>query len=149
MFGRKKAPTTAEKAELEAKMALRIRERFTEFDETIMMPFQAELLATFSEGLDERVGQRGIDPDMIRKYYVEVCAAPWRKALPRFQDEFDEFRDMAEWLEIIDTLELRQYDDWFEEKFDATNGRLLMMAASRVGGMVMSHGLTDEEWQEV
>ena len=148
MFGRKKAPTEEEKAAMQAAMAERIRERFDEFDETVMMPFQEGLLLTFSEGLDQRVEEHGIVPEIIRKYYVEVCEAPWRDALPGFEDDFYEFRDMAEWVGIIETLELREYDAWFDQKFDSTSGRLLLMAASRVGGMVMSHGLTDEEWQE-
>ena len=148
MFGRKKAPTEDEKAAMQAAMAERIRERFEEFDETVMMPFQEGLLLTFSEGLDQRVEEHGIVPEIIRKYYVEVCEAPWRDALPGFEDDFYEFRDMAEWVGIIETLELREYDAWFDQKFDSTSGRLLLMAASRVGGMVMSHGLTDEEWQE-
>lgn len=146
MFGRKKAPTEDEKAAMQAAMAERIRERFEEFDETVMMPFQEGLLLTFSEGLDQRVEEHGIVPEIIRKYYVEVCEAPWRDALPGFEDDFYEFRDMAEWVGIIETLELREYDAWFDQKFDSTSGRLLLMAASRVGGMVMSHGLTDEEW---
>ncbi len=146
MFGRKKAPTEEEKAAMQAAMAERIRERFDEFDETVMMPFQEGLLLTFSEGLDQRVEEHGIVPEIIRKYYVEVCEAPWRDALPGFEDDFYEFRDMAEWVGIIETLELREYDAWFDQKFDSTSGRLLLMAASRVGGMVMSHGLTDEEW---
>lgn len=149
MFGRKKAPTEDEKAAMQAAMAERIRERFEEFDETVMMPFQEGLLLTFSEGLDQRVEEHGIVPEIIRKYYVEVCEAPWRDALPGFEDDFYEFRDMAEWVGIIETLELREYDAWFDQKFDSTSGRLLLMAASRVGGMVMSHGLTDDEWQEV
>ena len=146
MFGRKKAPPEEEKAAMQAAMAERIRERFDEFDETVMMPFQEGLLLTFSEGLDQRVEEHGIVPEIIRKYYVEVCEAPWRDALPGFEDDFYEFRDMAEWVGIIETLELREYDAWFDQKFDSTSGRLLLMAASRVGGMVMSHGLTDEEW---
>ena len=146
MFGRKKAPTEEEKAAMQAAMAERIRERFDEFDETVVMPFQEGLLLTFSEGLDQRVEEHGIVPEIIRKYYVEVCEAPWRDALPGFEDDFYEFRDMAEWVGIIETLELREYDAWFDQKFDSTSGRLLLMAASRVGGMVMSHGLTDEEW---
>lgn|SRR3546814_81355 len=149
MFGRKKAPTEDEKAAMQAAMAERIRERFEEFDETVMMPFQEGLLLTFSEGLDQRVEEHGIVPEIIRKYYVEVCEAPWRDALPGFEDDFYEFRDMAEWVGIIETLELREYDAWFDQKFDSTSGRLLLMAASRVGGMVMSHGLTDDEWQEI
>lgn len=146
MFGRKKAPTEEEKAAMQAAMAERIRERFDEFDETVIMPFQEGLLLTFSEGLDERVEQQGIVPEIIRKFYLEVCEAPWRAALPGFEDDFYEFRDMGEWIGIIETLELREYDAWFDQKFDSTSGRLLLMAASRVGGMVMSHGLTDEEW---
>lgn len=146
MFGRKKAPTEEEKAAMQAAMAERIRERFDEFDETVIMPFQEGLLLTFSEGLDERVEQQGIVPGIIRKFYVDVCEAPWRAALPGFEDDFYEFRDMGEWMGIIETLELREYDAWFDQKFDSTSGRLLLMAASRVGGMVMSHGLTDEEW---
>lgn len=149
MFGRKKAPTEDEKAAMQAAMAERIRERFEEFDETVMMPFQEGLLLKFSEGLDQRVEEHGIVPEIIRKYYVEVCEAPWRDALPGFEVDFYEFRDMAEWVGIIETLELREYDAWFDQKFDSTSGRLLLMAASRVGGMVMSHGLTDDEWQEV
>lgn len=146
MFGRKKAPTEEEKAAMQAAMAERIRERFDEFDETVLMPFQEGLLLTFSEGLDERVEQQGIVPEIIRKFYVEVCEAPWRAALPGFEDDFYDFRDMGEWMGIIETLELREYEAWFDQKFDSTSGRLLLMAASRVGGMVMSHGLTDEEW---
>ena len=149
MFGRKKAPTEDEKAAMQAAMAERIRERFEEFDETVILPFQERLLLTFSEGLDQRVEEHGIVPEIIRKYYVEVCEAPWRDALPGFEDDFYEFRDMAEWVGIIETLELREYDAWFDQKFDSTSGRLLLMAASRVGGMVMSHGLTDDEWQEI
>src|SRR3546814_4082916 len=72
MFGRKKAPTEDEKAAMQAAMAERIRERFEEFDETVMMPFQEGLLLTFSEGLDQRVEEHGIVPEIIRKYYVEV-----------------------------------------------------------------------------
>ncbi len=148
MFGRKKAPTEDEKAAMQAAMAERIRERFEEFDETVILPFQERLLLTFSEGLDQRVEEHGIVPEIIRKFYVEVCEVPWRNALPNFEDDFYEFRDMAEWMGIIETLELGEYDAWFDQKFDSTSGRLLLMAASRVGGMVMSHGLTDEEWQE-
>src|SRR3546814_4388404 len=116
MFGRKKAPTEDEKAAMQAAMAERIRERFEEFDETVMMPFQEGLLLTFSEGLDQRVEEHGIVPEIIRKYYVEVCEAPWRDALPGFEDDFYEFRDMAEWVGIIDTLELREYDAWFRSE---------------------------------
>lgn len=149
MFGRKKAPTEDEKAAMQAAMAERIRERFEEFDETVILPFQERLLLTFSEGLDQRVEEHGIVPEIIRKFYVEVCEAPWRDALQGFEDDFYDFRDMADWMGIIETLELREYDAWFDQKFDSTSGRLLLMAASRVGGMVMSHGLTDDEWQEV
>lgn len=145
MFGRKKAPTEEEKAAMQAAMAERIRERFDEFDETVIMPFQEGLLLTFSEGLDERVAHHGIVPEIIRKFYFEVCEAPWREALPSFEDDFYDFRDMGEWMGIIETLELREYDAWFDQKFDSTSGRLLLMAASRIGGMVMSHGLTDDE----
>src|SRR3546814_2318047 len=67
MFGRKKAPTEDEKAAMQAAMAERIRERFEEFDETVMMPFQEGLLLTFSEGLDQRVEEHGIVPEIIRK----------------------------------------------------------------------------------
>src|SRR3546814_2234130 len=106
---------------------------FEEFDETVMMPFQEGLLLTFSEGLDQRVEEHGIVPEIIRKYYVEVCEAPWRDALPGFEDDFYEFRDMAEWVGIIETLELREYDAWFDQKFDSTSGSLLLMAASQIG----------------
>src|SRR3546814_6451396 len=92
MFGRKKAPTEDEKAAMQAAMAERIRERFEEFDETVMMPFQEGLLLTFSEGLDQRVEEHGIVPEIIRKYYVEVCEAPWRDALPGFEYDFYAFR---------------------------------------------------------
>src|SRR3546814_14774645 len=88
MFGRKKAPTEDEKAAMQAAMAERIRERFEEFDETVMMPFQEGLLLTFSEGLDQRVEEHGIVPEIIRKYYVAVCEAPWRDALPGFDVDF-------------------------------------------------------------
>src|SRR3546814_18911405 len=71
-----------------------------EFDETVMMPFPEGLLLTFSEGLDQRVEEHGIVPEIIRKYYVEVCEAPWRDALPGFEDDFYEFRDMAGWVGI-------------------------------------------------
>src|SRR3546814_19350702 len=94
MFGRKKAPTEDEKAAMQAAMAERIRERFEEFDETVMMPFQEGLLLTFSEGLDQRVEEHGIVPEIIRKYYVQVCEAPWRDALPGFEEAFYEFLDM-------------------------------------------------------
>src|SRR3546814_18505965 len=80
-----------------------------------MMPFQEGLLLTFSEGLDQRVEEHGIVPEIIRKYYVEVCEAPWRDALPGFEDDFYKFRDMAEWVGIIETLELREYDACFDQ----------------------------------
>src|SRR3546814_17783592 len=84
-----------------------------------MMPFQEGLLLTFSEGLDQRVEEHGIVPEIIRKYYVEVCEAPWRDALPGFEDDFYEFRDMAEWVGIIETLELRGYDGGLDQQFDS------------------------------